>query len=55
MIEEKKYCSAVMKKYFNKELVMTKEDNECFENSAKFWICDIDNDVKARNHCHITG
>ena len=44
-----------MKKHFNKELVMTKEDNECFENSAKFWICDIDNDVKARNHCHITG
>ena len=55
MIEESKYCSAVMKKHFNKELVMTKEDNEDFENSAKFWICDIDNDVKVRDHCHITG
>ena len=44
-----------MKKHFNKELVMTKEDNEDFENSAKFWICDIDNDVKVRDHCHITG
>ena len=32
MIEESKYCSEVMKKHFNKELVMTKEDNEYFEN-----------------------
>ena len=37
MIEEKKYCSDVMKKHFNKELVMTKEDNEGFENSTKCW------------------
>ena len=27
MIEEGKYCSDMMKKHFNKELVMTKEDN----------------------------
>ena len=27
MVEESKYCSDVMKKHFNKELVMTKEDN----------------------------
>ena len=29
-----------------------------FMNSAKCWICDndyIDNDVKIRDHCHITG
>ena len=31
MIEESKYCSDVMKKHFNKELVMTKEDNEDFD------------------------
>ena len=58
MIKESKYCSDVMKKYFNKELVMTKEDNEGFENSSKCWICDndyVDNDVKIRDHCHITG
>ena len=40
VIEENKYCSDVMKKHFNRELVMTKEDNEDFENSTKFWICD---------------
>ena len=35
MIEENKYCSEEMKKHFNKELVMTKEDNKNFKNSTK--------------------
>ena len=35
MIEESKYCSDVMKKHFNKELVITKKDNEDFENSIE--------------------
>ena len=34
MIEESKYCSEVSKKHFNKELVMTKEDDEDFESST---------------------
>ena len=37
---------------------MNKEDNEDFENSTKFWICDnshVDGDVKAVDHLHITG
>ena len=58
MIEESKYCSDVIKKHFNKELVMTKKDNESFKNSTKCWIYDndyIDNNVKVRDHCHITG
>ena len=58
MIEESKYCRDVMKKHFNKELVMTNEDNEDFGYSAKRWICDndyVDNDVKVRDHCHITA
>ena len=57
MTEESKYCTEVMKKHFTKELVMTKQDNEDFKNSAKCWICDndcIDTDVKVRDHCHIT-
>ena len=28
-----------MKKHFNIELVITKEDNEDFKNSTKCWIC----------------
>ena len=47
----------MMKKHFNKELVMTKEDNGNFKNYIKCWICDNDNidDVKVRDHCHKTG
>ena len=40
-----------MKKYFNKELLMTKKDSEDFENSTKCWTCDdvyVDGDVKVR-------
>ena len=58
VIEESKYCSDVMKKHFNKEHVMTKTDNEDLQNSTTCRICDynyIDNDVKERKHCHITG
>ena len=47
-----------MEKHFNKELVMTKKDNEDFQNSTTCRICDnnyIDNDVKERNHCLIFG
>ena len=58
MIEESNYCNEFMKKYFNKELVMTKEDNEDFKNSTKCWICDndyVDKDVKIRYHFHIIG
>ena len=58
MAEEIKYCSDVMKRDFNKELVMTKEDNKDFENSTKCWICDnsyTNGEVKVRDHSHITG
>ena len=57
MIKESKYYSDMMKKRFNNELVMTKEDNEGLKNSAKYWICDndyIDIEVKVRDNCHIT-
>ena len=49
-------CHEVMKKHFNKELMMTKKDNKHFKNSTKCWICGntyVDADVKVRNHCHI--
>ena len=58
MVEESKYCSHMIKKYFNKELIMTQKDNEDFKNSAKCWIWDDDyvgGDVLVRDDCHITG
>ena len=47
-----------MKKNFNKELVVIKEDNEDLKKSTNCWISSndyVDNDVKQRNHCHVTG
>ena len=35
MIKESILCTDIMKKHFNKELVMTTEDDEDFENSTK--------------------
>ena len=57
MIEGSKYCSDVMKKHLNKEIVITNKDNEYFPNSTKCWICDddyIDTNVKVRDYFHIT-
>ena len=58
VIEESKPCSDVMKKHFNKELVMTKTDVFGFENSTKCCNCDnvyVDDHVKVRDHCHFAG
>ena len=46
-----------MNKHFDKEL-MTKKNNQDFENSTKYQICYndcVDNEVKVRGHCHIIG
>ena len=46
------------KNILTKDLWWLKKNNEDFENSTKFWICDnnyIDDDVKVKDHCHITG
>ena len=32
MVKESKYCTDIVEKHFNKELVMTIKDNEDFEN-----------------------
>ena len=59
MIEESKYCTDMMKKHFNKKLMMTKKDDEDFENSNKCWICNndskADGDVKVRDNCYVPG
>ena len=57
VFKEYDYCSSMMKKHFNKNLVMTAEENEEFERSNICWICGklIDFDDKVRDHCHITG
>ena len=34
------YCWGVIKKHFNKNLVMSEEDEQRFQSSNKCWICD---------------
>ena len=55
MIEESKYCTNMMKKHFNKKLVMIKDDDEDFENFAKCCICDNNGDVRVKDHLSFTG
>ena len=46
-----------MKKHFNKNLIMSEEEEE-FQPSNTCWICEklIDNDdEKVRVYCHVTG
>ena len=47
-----------MNKNFNKELMVTKENNKDFKGSTKCWICDndyVETDAKVKHHCQITA
>ena len=58
ILKEYKYCKNIMKKHFNKNLIMSEEEEHLFQQSNSCWICkDIINhdDGKVRNHCHITS
>ena len=58
MLKEVENCKAVIKKMFNKPLVMTEDDEVCFKLMDKCHICGekcTGKDVCIRDHCHITG
>ena len=58
MLEEVEYCKAVIKKHFNKPLVMTEVDEQHFKTMDGCHICGekyTNKDVRVRDHCHITG
>ena len=58
IFQEHKYCKKIMKKHFDKNLVMIEEEEHLFQQSNNSWICKklIDNDnEKVRDHCHITS
>ena len=57
ILKEYDYCSKVTKK-FNKNLIMSAEEEEKFQLTNSCWICDKLFDVgddKITDHCHITG
>ena len=41
MLEEVKYCKTVIKKHFNKPLVMTEADKQCFKTMDRCHICGV--------------
>ena len=58
MLEEVDYCKKVIRKHFNKQLNMTKSDEQEFQRAKACHICDkqyTDDDIRVRDHCHITG
>ena len=58
MLEEVEHCKTVIKKHFNKPLVMTEVDEQHFKTMDGCHICGekyTDKDVCIRDHCHITA
>ena len=58
MLEEVECCKAVIKKHFNKPLVMTEVDEQHFKTMDGYHICGekyTDKDVRVRDRCYITG
>ena len=57
-LSEYNYCRKIVRKYFNKILIMSAEEEERLEMSNICWICNkLFNvgDNKVRDHCHISG
>ena len=57
ILKEYQYCKKLMKKHFNKNLIMSEEEEQ-FQSSNTCWICEKlidDDDEKVRDHCHVTG
>ena len=55
ILEEYEYCKKVMRKHFNKNLIMSEEEDQ-FQLSNACWVCEklIDNDdEKVRDHFHV--
>ena len=58
MLEEVKYCKGIIRKEFDKKLIMTDDNKLSFKLEQKCHICGEsykDKDIRVRDHCHITG
>ena len=55
-LNKQNFCNQIINKHFNKNLKVTIEDEENYQNSQNCWICNekVIKD-KVRDHCHITG
>ena len=60
ILEEYKYCKKMIEEYFNKNLIMSEEEENLFQKSNSCWICkkfinNNNNEEKVRDHCYVTG
>ena len=58
ILKEFEYCKKVMKKHFNKNLIMNEKKEEQFQSSNIYQIYKKlidDADEKVGDHCHVTG
>ena len=56
-MKEVEWCKRMKYKHFNKDMILTKDDERNFKND-KYYICNkkySTKDVLVRDHCHITG
>ena len=57
ILKEYEYCKKIMKKHFNKNLIMSEEEEQ-FQSIDICWLCEklIDHDDETvRDQCHVTG
>ena len=57
ILEEYQYYKKIMEEHFNKNLIMTEEEEDLFQKSNNCWICKkfIGNDEDKVRDCHVTG
>ena len=58
MLEEVEWCKIIKHNHFNKDMILTKDDERKFKKAVKCYICNKKysaKDVRVRGHCHITG
>ena len=57
IFKEYQYCKKVTKKHFNKNLIMSEEEEQ-YQSKNPCWICEKlsdDDNEKVRDYCHVTG
>ena len=58
ILKEYKYCKNIMKKHFNRNLIMSEEEEHLFQQSNSCWVCKKiinDDNETVRDPCHITS
>ena len=59
ILEEYKYSKKIMEEYFDKNVIMSEEEEHLFQKSNSCWICkkfiNNNNEEKVRGHCHVIG